>query len=216
MDSCCENKASELAELRAAQSKVLWVVLGINAAMFGIELLMGWLAGSLALQADSLDMLGDTTVYAFTLFAIAKSTRWRSSAVLLKGGIMAFFGLWVLGQCVYRLFNPDVPSVPLMSVNGYLALAANGFCLFLLTRHKSDDLNMHSTWLCSRNDIIANTGVLLAAGLVFWTHSLWPDVLVGLTITILFLQSAVYVLRASIRDLRQMQRAPLLSPIVPL
>jgi cation diffusion facilitator family transporter len=202
MDDCCEDKACELEELRAKQSKVLWVVLGINATMFCIELLAGWFAGSLALQADSLDMLGDTTVYAFTLFAIAKSARWRSSVVLLKGGIMAFFGLWVLGQCVYRLLNPDVPSVELMTVTGLLALAANGFCLFLLTRHKSDDLNMRSTWLCSRNDIIANTGVLLAAGAVLLTGSMLPDLLVSLIITTLFMQSSWHVIRAVVTEMR--------------
>lgn len=202
MDNCCEDKACELEELRTRQSKVLWIVLGINAAMFGIELLAGWLAGSLALQADSLDMLGDTIVYAFTLFAIAKSIRWRSSAVLLKGGIMAFFGLWVLAQCFYRLLNPDVPSVALMSATGFLALAANGFCLFLLTRHKSDDLNMRSTWLCSRNDIIANTSVLLAAGVVLLTGSMLPDLLVSLIITALFMQSSWQVIRLAVTELR--------------
>src|SRR5689334_16353275 len=93
MDNCCEDKACELDALRARQAHVLWVVLGINAAMFAIEQLAGWLAGSLALQADSLDMLGDTTVYAFTLFAIARSTRWRASAVLLKGAS------WPVSRC---------------------------------------------------------------------------------------------------------------------
>jgi cation diffusion facilitator family transporter len=202
MDDCCEDKASELEALRTKQSQVLWVVLGINATMFCIELFAGWLAGSLALQADSLDMLGDTTVYAVTLFAIAKSTRWRSSAVLQKGGIMAVFGLWVLGQCLYRLFDPGVPNVALMSATGLLALAANGLCLFLLTRHKSDDLNMRSTWLCSRNDIIANTGVLLAAGAVLLTGSMMPDLLVSLIITVLFMQSSWHVIRSAVQEMR--------------
>jgi cation diffusion facilitator family transporter len=202
MDNCCEDKACELEELRAKQSKVLWIVLGINAAMFGIELGAGWLAGSLALQADSLDMLGDTTVYAFTLFAIAKSDRWRSPAVLLKGGIMAFFALWVLAQCIVRLLNPHVPGVELMSTTGLLALAANGYCLFLLTRHKSDDLNMRSTWLCSRNDIIANIGVLLAAGGVLLTGTMLPDLLVSMIITAVFLQSAWAVLRSAFAERR--------------
>lgn len=202
MDDCCEDKAGELEALRGRQSKVLWVVLGINAAMFGIEWLAGWLAGSLALQADSLDMLGDTSVYAFTLFAITKSNRWRSSAVLLKGGIMALFGLGVLGQCFFRLLNPDVPNVALMSATGFLALAANGFCLFLLTRHRSDDLNMRSTWLCSRNDIIANTGVLLAAGVVVLTGSMLPDLLVSLIITAIFLQSSGHVIRSAVTEMR--------------
>jgi cation diffusion facilitator family transporter len=202
MDHCCEDKACELEELRAKQAHVLWIVLGINAAMFGIELVAGWLAGSLALQADSLDMLGDTTVYAFTLFALARSDRWRAPAVLLKGGLMAVFALWVLAQGVVRLLNPQVPGVELMSATGLLALAANGFCLFLLTRHKSDDLNMRSTWLCSRNDIIANIGVLLAAGGVLLTGTMLPDLLVSVLITAVFLQSAWDVLSSALAERR--------------
>ncbi len=202
MDNCCQDKACELEELQGRQSRVLWIVLGINGFMFLFELILGWLAGSVALQADSLDMLGDTLVYGFSLYAIAKSARWRSSAALMKGGIMALFGVGVLLQAIYKLIHPEVPAFDLMGATGLIALAANATCLYLLTRHRSDDLNMRSTWLCSRNDIIANTGVLLAAGLVFLTGSIWPDIAVSLIITALFLQSAVQVLQQALAELR--------------
>lgn len=195
MESCCQKKASELETLRARQSMVLWLVLGINAVMFVVELTIGWIAGSLALQADSLDMLGDTLVYGFSLVALARSPRWKASGALLKGTIMAIFGVGVLGEAVYKLLYGGVPAATWMGGTAVVALAANTFCLFLLTRHKNDDLNMRSTWLCSRNDILANTGVILAAASVYLTTSRLPDIIISLAITYIFLKSAWYVLR---------------------
>ncbi len=205
--SCCQDKACEVETLQREQSRILWAVLGINGTMFGLELTVGFLAGSVALLADSLDMLGDTLVYGFSLFVVAKSARWRTRAALLKGGIMATFGLIVLGQASYRLLVPTVPESYLMGAMGLLALVANATCLYLLTRHKNDDLNMRSTWLCSRNDIVANVGVIAAAALVFVTHTPWPDLIVSLLIMAVFLQSAVYVLRQAWTELRGRCRA---------
>ena len=206
MDNCCQDKACELEQLRERQSKVLWVVLAINAVMFILEMGAGILAGSVALLADSLDMLGDTIVYGFSLVALTRSARWKASAALLKGSMMAVFGLGVLGQTGYKLLFGGTPDAQLMSVTGFVVLAANATCLYLLTRHRNDDLNMRSTWLCSRNDIIANTGVILAAGSVHLTTSKWPDVIISFIITIVFLKSAWYVLHEAIKELRAHQK----------
>lgn len=214
MDSCCQDKACELEALRASQSRTLWIVLTINAVMFCFELAIGLLAGSVALLGDSLDMLGDTLVYGFSLYAVNRNERWRSRSALLKGGIMAVFALGVLGETVSKVLLPEVPHAPLMGIAGVIALIANGACLFLLTRHKSDDLNMRSTWLCSRNDIIANTGVIVAAAFTLVTNSIWPDVIIGLIITGVFTKSAFYVLREAIGELRKTPTAPVM--IIPL
>src|ERR671918_1767550 len=214
MDSCCQDKSSELEALRGSQSRTLWMVLGINGAMFGLELIIGLVAGSTALLADSLDMLGDALVYGFSLYVVSRSARWRASVALLKGIIMAGFGLIVLTQAGYRLVSPEVPDFQLMGVTGALALAANITCLLLLTRHRNDDLNMRSTWLCSRNDIIANAGVLAAAVGVLVTASPWPDLAIGLLITAVFMRSAVYVVRQAVTELRlpKAQEIPHASP----
>ncbi len=195
MDNCCQDKACELEALRGRQSRVLWIVLAINASMFVLELVAGLLAGSVALQADSLDMLGDTLVYGFSLMVLARSERWKASAAMLKGVIMAAFALGVLVEAGYKLLFGGMPDARLMGITSCGALAANAACLYLLTRHRADDLNMRSTWLCSRNDIAANTGVLLAAGCVQLTTSRWPDLIISLVITTLFMGSAWSVLR---------------------
>jgi len=200
--ACCQDKACEVEALQKRQSGTLWAVLGINGAMFGLELTLGLLAGSLALLADSLDMLGDTLVYGFSLYVVARSARWRARAALLKGVVMAVFGLVVLAQAAYKLVVPTLPDAELMGWVGLAALAANTLCLFLLTRHRHDDLNMRSTWLCSRNDIVANVGVLVASAGVSLTRSMWPDLLVSLLITAVFMRSAVYVLGGAVRELR--------------
>jgi cation diffusion facilitator family transporter len=195
VDACCEAKTSELAALRERQSRVLKAVLAINAAMFVVELTAGWLSGSTALMADSLDMLGDALVYGFSLYVLERSAVWRARAALSKGLLMLAFGAGVLIEAALRLRAGVPPAVPLMFGIGGLALAANTVCFAMLWSHRSDDLNLRSTWLCSRNDLIANTAVLAAAALVAATGSLWPDLLVGAGIAALFLRSALTVLR---------------------
>ena len=202
MADCCNDKACEIEALRARQSTTLKIVLGINAVMFVVELTAGLAARSVSLVADSLDMLGDALVYGFSIYVVARGARMKAVSALFKGGIMAAFGLFVLGQALYKIMSPQVPVFEAIGAIGLLALAANGLCLALLWRHQADDINMNSVWLCSRNDIIANVSVLFAALGVWLTASGWPDILVGMALAVLFLRSALFVLRRAIAELR--------------
>jgi len=202
MTDCCNDKACEIEALRDRQSSTLKIVLGINAAMFVVELTAGLLAGSVSLIADSLDMLGDALVYGFSIYVVARGARMKAKAAFLKGGIMAAFGLFVFGQAMYKIIIPHIPAFETIGVIGVLALAANSICLLLLWRHRADDINMSSVWLCSRNDIIANISVLCAGIGVWLTSSGWPDILVGLGLAALFLRSALFVLRGAMTELR--------------
>lgn len=202
MAECCANTACELERLRTRQLVTLRVVLAINLTMFAVEAVAGWLANSTALLADSLDMLGDALVYGFSLYAAGRGISWKARAALFKGLIMAGFGLFVLGQAAYQAMQPALPHAETMTVIGLLVLTANGVCLMLLWRHRTDDINMRSVWLCSRNDIIANVAVLVAAVSVWGTVSPWPDLIVGLGIAVLFLRSAFGVLREAIMLLK--------------
>ena len=132
MDSCCENKAGELAQLRASQSRVLYIALAINAVMFVVEFSAGWIASSTALLGDSLDMFGDASVYALTLFVLDRSRRARAGAALFKGGFMLLFGLVVVADAIRKLVIQEVPAAEWMGAVGALALFANGlFCVAL-------------------------------------------------------------------------------------
>jgi Co/Zn/Cd efflux system component len=202
MTDCCNDKACEIEALRDRQSSTLKIVLGINAVMFIVELTAGLISGSVSLLADSLDMLGDALVYGFSIYVVARGARMKAIAALFKGGIMAVFGLFVLGQAVYRIVFPQVPVFEAIGAIGLLALVANSICFVLLWRHRADDINMSSVWLCSRNDIVANVSVLFAAAGVWLTDSGWPDILVGLALAALFLRSALFVLRGVITELR--------------
>lgn len=202
MAGCCEDKSCALETLRTRQAGVLKIVLAINVTMFIVELISGYMAGSMALMSDSLDMLGDAFVYAFSLYVLNRSSQWRNTAALFKGLIMLAFGMGVLVMAVEKILHPIVPFAQAMGIIGFVVLTANTVCLFLLTRHRHDDLNMSSVWLCSRNDIIANISVLVAAVAVSYTHSIWPDIIVGLIIAVLFLSSAYRVVSESSRELR--------------
>ena len=210
-DSCCENKGGELVDLRLRQGRVLWIVLGVNAVLFVVEFGVGWIARSTALLGDSLDMLGDALVYAFSIWVLHRGVRWRARASLAKGVVQLGFGLLVLGQAAAKLLTGLEVDASAMGWMGALALAGNGYCFYLLWSHRSDDLNMESTWLCSRNDLIANVGVLVAAAAVAWTGSGLPDVVVGLFIAGLFLRTAVQVIGASRRELNASEEPELSS-----
>ncbi len=195
MSSCCNETASAIDKLRDRQSKALKIVLAINCLMFVVEFTAGFIASSTALMADSLDMLGDAFVYGFSLYVVAKDDGWKARAAYAKSAIMFMFGIFVLSHVAMKLLNPELPRYEIMGSFGLLALAANSLCLFLLTRHRHEDVNMRSVWLCSRNDIIANVSVLIASAGVVITSSHWPDVIVGFGIAILFIRSAVFVFR---------------------
>lgn len=212
MDDCCAQKADELTALRAEHKRILTAVLIINAVLFVVEAAAGLLANSTALLADSLDMLGDSLVYAFSLYVLWRDAAWKARAAFLKGAIMAIFGVGVLLEVVYKTAAGIVPVAETMGIVGALVLLGNGVCFLLLFTHRSDDLNMRSTWLCSRNDIFANLAVLIAALGVKMFDASWPDILVGGAIAALFLKSAFTVLHESMIELRRLRsQAPMLQ-----
>ena len=196
-DSCCSGKTNELEVLASKQAKVLWIVLIINLAMFFAEFFLGWLSNSTALIGDSLDMLGDALAYGTSIYVVNKSLSHKIKASQFKAYLMVILGVVVFSRAIYRFIYQVVPEFEIMAYTGLIALIANATCLWLLTAHKNDDINFASVWVCSRNDIIANLGVLLAAALVFAFDSSWPDLLIGLVITILFLKSGVGILKSA-------------------
>jgi Co/Zn/Cd efflux system component len=198
MSECCRV----ISEVSPRQRRMLRVVLGVNVAMFLVEAGAGLVADSTALLADSADMLGDAFVYGVSLYAVGRGAGWGARAATLKGWLMAAFAAGVLAQAALKIVRGAQPEAPVMGVVGLIALAANALCLLLLWRLREDDVNMRSAWLCSLNDVVANTGVLAAAGAVALTGSGWPDVLVGLAIAALFGGSAARVLRDARRVAR--------------
>jgi len=199
MKDCCEVMTTVAVE----QRRVLQIVLWINVVMFVIEFVAGLLADSTALLADSVDMLGDAIVYGFSLYVVGRGSVWQARAALLKGAVMAAFGLGVLVEAALKIVRGNVPAAEVMGGIGLLALAANLACLLLLRRRRADDINMRSAWLCSRNDVMANAGVLLAAAAVFATRSAWPDIAIGLLIAAMFATSALGVIRDARRALQR-------------
>ena len=196
MSDCgCNETASALsANTDHARRRVLWIVLIINVILFVGEFTVGWWADSSALQADSLDSLGDASVYVLSLLVVGGTLRQRTKAVFLKGAIQALFGVGVLMEVVRSAWLGAEPRAAYMAIAAAVALVANLTCFALLTRFRSDDMNMRSVWLCSRNDIVNNAGVIIAAMLVAWWQSPWPDLVVGTLVALLFLRTAWTVL----------------------
>jgi cation diffusion facilitator family transporter len=194
MADCCDH-GHQLDELARKQRKVLWAVLIVNVIMFGVELVSGLRSRSLALTGDSLDMLGDALAYGTSLYVLERGDRAQARAALLKSGLMFLSAIVIFGRALYQLWHPDLPNPSVMGAIALLALIANIFCLLALTRHRHDNLNLQSVWLCSRNDLINNSSVIVAAVLVAWLASPWPDFAVGIFVTLIVARSAGRVLR---------------------
>jgi len=181
--------------------RVLWIALFANLAMFAVELVASAWSGSSALAADAADFLGDSANYALSLGAIALGGAWVSRVALLKGAAMSVYGIAVLGYAGWRIWL-GVPPEPLtMGVVGALALAVNFSVAAMLYRFREGDANMRSVWLCTRNDVIANLAVLVAAAGVFGTGTIWPDVAVAAMLAVLGLSSGRIVIRQARAEL---------------
>lgn len=193
MAECCDCENKKLDTLAKKQAKVLWIVLTINAVFFIAEFVSGILAKSVSLTGDSLDMLGDALTYGISLYVINKSLSAKVKASQFKASVMMITAIFVLGRAIITVVTQKVPVYEVMGVMSLLALGANLVCLWLLSKHKNDDINFSSVWLCSRNDIITNSSVIVASFFVYFYQSIWPDVLIGLGITILVGKSAIKV-----------------------
>ena len=202
MASCCGHCPGDDASQTPRYRRVLWTVLAINAAMFAVEIGAGIAAGSASLQADALDFLGDAANYGISLFVVGMALRYRASAALAKGATMGAFGLWVLGITIWHAVHGTLPAAGTMGIVGGTALLANGASFALLWAYRDGDANMRSAWICTRNDVLGNLAVLIAAAGVFGTHTGWPDLIVAATMAALALQGAWTVLRHAWFELR--------------
>lgn len=201
MGGGCDSGCS-LDGLRERQRGTLLSVLGINSLMFLVIAAAALYGKSTALLADSLDNLGDALTYGLSLYAVSKSTVVKAKVALFKGGLILLAALGVLAQIVYRIFVPSMPLFEVMGAFSLIGLGANALCLFLLWRHRRDDVNMSSVWECSRNDIVANLAVLVASGAVWLTNSNWPDMVVAAGLVLFLMRSAMRVLASAWAELR--------------
>jgi len=201
MGDCCEGSCS-LDAMHQRQRRTLVVVFSINVVMFFVIFGAALYGKSTALLADSLDNLGDALTYGLSFYAVMRGKRTKAKVALLKGILIFLAASAVLAQLISRIFVPTLPLFEVMGVFSILGLVANGLCLYLLWRHRHEDINMSSVWECSRNDIVSNSSVFLAAGAVWLTESQWPDILVASALVWFLLRSAVRVLGGAWTALR--------------
>ena len=181
---------------------VLYTVFALNFAMFLLEVWQGTQAGSTALIADSMDFLSDSASYLITLHVLSKPLHVRARAALLKAGLMLVLALFAFAQGIHNILTQHVPEATTMGWVALLAFFVNFTSAGLLYGTRGKDSNMESVWLCSRNDAIANLAILIAAILVYYTGSLWPDLAVALMMTTLGIRSAMQIIRHAKKELR--------------
>ena len=196
----------ELEIQRREEGRTLVLLLAINALMFVVELVLGWLAESTALLADSLDMLADAAVYGLGLYAVSRSLAHKARAALVSGWLQVMLSLGVLADVLRRALLGSDPEPGYMIWVGLLALVANVVCLVLIAKHRDGEVHMRASWIFSKNDVIANVGVIAGGALVAWLGVRWPDLCIGLIIAALVVRGGVRIIadaRATARGLPQ-------------
>jgi Co/Zn/Cd efflux system component len=204
MAGCCNDDSCSPrgpAPNNSAWRRVLWIAFAVNGVMFLAEIGSGIAAGSASLQADALDFLGDTANYAISLGVAGMVLVWRARAALLKGVTLLALALWVIGITAFQAWSGTLPKAELMGVVGMLALVSNAAVAGMLFRYRAGDANMRSVWICSRNDVIGNLAVLLAAAGVFGTGTGWPDIFVAAIMATLGISGGVQIIRHALTEL---------------
>jgi cation diffusion facilitator family transporter len=204
MAECC-GISSEQQQLDKKQRQLLWTVLILNAIMFVVEFVAGWVAESSGLIADSLDMLADALVYSVSLYAVGKALRYKANAALLNGILQLSLASLVIIDVIKRYVVGSNPDADTMLSIATLALVVNIACFLLLYSSRNGDINIRASWICSRNDMLMNTGVIFSALLVGSQQQAWPDLLIALVIALFVAHSAVRI----IGDARKVKRGEL-------
>lgn len=198
-----DDLPKDMAHITPAYKRALWIVVILNVGYGILEIVGGFLSGSQALKADALDFLGDGLITFAGLVAIGWSLVWRARAALLQGLFLGILGLIVLIMTAYRVLVLSQPNAELMGLFGAVALCVNIAAAAVLFPHRSGDANTRAVWLFSRNDAINNVAVVVAAGLVAWTQTPWPDLLVAVVVAVIFVHSANVIIRDARLDLRK-------------
>ena len=202
-----DDKIPDLSHVTPAYKRALWIVVLLNVGYGVIEIGGSFLAGSQALQADALDFIGDGLISFLGLMAVGWGLAARAKAALLQGIFLALLGLGVIGSTLYRVFVEYEPQTLMMGGFAVLAFIVNVLAALVLLPHRKGDANMRAVWLFSRNDAIGNLAVVVAAVLVWWLDTPWPDLLVAFAVAGLFLQSAWSIIRDARSDLAQAGQA---------
>ncbi len=185
------------------ESRILYVLLAINAFMFFTEFIIGWLAESTGLIADSLDMLADALVYGVALYAVGKTIIEKSRAAFLSGFLQMFLGTGILIDIVRRAIMGSEPISILMILVSFVALVANVICLLLLTKHRDGEVHMRATWIFTKNDVIANLGVITAGVIVAVSNSSIPDLIIGFIICVVVTKGGLQIIKEAKETLRE-------------
>jgi len=192
----------DLSHVTPAYKKALWIVFVLNVGYGVIELVAGFIARSQALKADALDFVGDGLITGLGLLAINWSLTWRARTALLQGLFLGALGVSIIATTAYRVFFQVLPEAELMGIFGAIALLVNVAAAAVLVPHRTGDANVRAIWLFSRNDAIGNLAVVIAAVFVGWSGTPWPDYIVAVVISVLFLQSSWAIVNDARSELR--------------
>ena len=178
--------------------KVVIVVAILNLAYFGVEFAVALAIGSVSLFADSVDFLEDASINLLIAVALGWTATGRARLGMTLAGVLLVPGLATLWTA-WGKFMALTPPAPLpLTLTGLGALAINLTCAFMLARFRAHSGSLtRAAFLSARNDTIANVAIIAAGLVTAYTHSAWPDLIVGLGIAAMNADAAREVWRAA-------------------
>lgn len=113
---------------------------------------------------------------------------------MLSGVLQVMLALSVAGEILRRMIVGSEPEPTFMIGVSLIALVANVICLALIAKHRDGEVHMRASWVFSKNDVIANVGVIAAGGLVLLLDEHWPDLVIGSLIVIVVFRGGISIL----------------------
>jgi cobalt-zinc-cadmium efflux system protein len=189
--------------------RILTLALTITALFMVVEVIGGFLSGSLALLADAGHMFTDAAALSLSLFAFWLSSRPRTAAKTFgwrRFEIFAAFlngvALWAVSALIgyeafKRLKAPPEINGGMMIVIAALGLLSNIAVGAILFRNRNRNLNVKGAFLHVMADAVGSIGVLAAALLIRLTGSWIWDPVVSVAVCVLILWSSARLIKES-------------------
>ena len=113
-------------------------------------------------------------------------------------------GLATLWMAANKFLSPVPPAAVALSLTALGALAVNLTCAIVLARYRHHAGSLaKAAFLSARNDVFANSAIIVAGALTAFFDSAWPDLITGIGIAALHAGAAGEVWQAARSEHRE-------------
>ncbi|MGW5314881.1 cation diffusion facilitator family transporter [Nocardia thailandica] len=197
----------------SADSDRRWLAgaLAVIVAFLIGEVIVGLIAGSLALLSDAAHMTTDAASIVLALWAIRLAARpatgrmtfgWKRVEILsamANGLTLLLLALWLGYEAIRRLFEPPEVHGTLVLITALVGVAVNVLATWMISRADRTSLNVEGAFQHILNDLFAFIATAVAGVVIMVTGWARADVIATLIVVALMVKAGVGLIRASSR-----------------